>query len=282
MLATEVLTDGLAFPEGPRWRDGVLWFSDMHAQTVCTVDDTGRSVTVLELDDSPSGLGWLPDGDLLVAAMRGRRLLRFDGEKVREHADLSAHATVRINDMVVDTAGRAYVGHFGFDIFAGESPKPASLLLVHPDGTIEVAADDILFPNGCVLTPDGETLILAETFGHRLTSFAVGPHGSLRERRVMATFTDGARPDGIALDAEHAVWMASPPTKEVIRVRADGTIDVRVSTGERGCYACALGGADGRSLFVCTAETAVPAEAVSRRGGRIEVLRVDVPSVDLA
>lgn len=274
----EVVAEGLAFPEGPRWRNGRLWFSDMHGGRVYAVDEAGAIETVVELDDAPSGLGWLPDGDLLVAAMRSRRLLRVGADGVREHADLSAWSRVAVNDMVVDAVGRAYVGHFGYDIFAGDPVVPASLLLVHPDGRVEVAAEDVIFPNGCVLTADGRTMILAETFAHRLTAFDVARDGSLRNRRPFAVLTDGSRPDGIALDAEGAVWMASPPTREVLRILPDGSVDRRESAGDRGHYACALGGPDGRTLFVCTAEAPAPTEAVARRAGRIEALRVDVPA----
>ena len=270
-----VLAEGLRFPEGPRWRDGRLYFSDMHAGRVLALDADGRCEEVLALDgDEPSGLGWLPDGRLLVVAMRARKLLRRDPGGLAVHADLAPLLPLLANDMVVDGRGRAYVGNFGFDLHAGERPRPTSLALVHPDGRSELAAADLLFPNGSVVTPDGRTLIVAESFGARLTAFDVAADGRLSRRRVFAAL-EGAVPDGICLDAEGAVWVASPVSHGALRVREGGEVTHRIAV-ERQAYACMLGGPERRTLFLCTAESPDPAATAARRG-RIEAVEVDVP-----
>ena len=217
------LAEGFAFLEGPRWRDGKLWVSDMHDDRVLAVDLAGRRETVVEVPGQPSGLGWLPDGRLLIVSMTDRRLLRLDAAGLSVVADLSGVATFHCNDMVVDAHGRAYVGNFGYDFEAGMPPRAATLALVLPDGTVHVAADDLAFPNGTVLTPDGRTLIVAESFAARLTAFDVAADGTLSRRRIWAAL-EGAVPDGICLDAEGAIWVASPLSKEVLRVREGGEV----------------------------------------------------------
>lgn len=261
-----VVVEGLRFPEGPRWHDGALWFSDMHAGAVRRWDES-----VLEVPGQPSGLGWDPEGRMLVVSMEDRRLLR-DGEP---YADLSGVATGRCNDMVVDGLGRAYVGNFGFDYLAGEAPRPAAMAFVDVDGSVSVAAEDLEFPNGTVITPDGGTLIVGESFGRRLTAFSVAADGSLSDRRVWAALPGRALPDGTCLDADGAVWAASPTTNEVLRVAEGGEVLDRVET-DRGAYACMLGGGDRRTLFVCVAEGSLPAETEDG-GGQIVAVDVDVP-----
>lgn len=277
---TRVLRDGLRFPEGPRWRDGKLWFSDMHAGVVLTVDLDGRSETVVAVPHEPSGLGWLPDGRLLVVSMQDRRLLRLDPEGLALVADLSPYATWHCNDMVVDAHGRAYVGNFGFDLHGQAPLVPANLVLVAPDGSAEVVASELLFPNGTVITPDGRTLIVAESFGARLTAFDIAADGRLSDRRIWAQLTPGPDgrtpvPDGICLDAEGAIWVASPVTGEVLRVREGGAVAQQIPV-DRMAIACMLGGPERRTLFVCTSEALDPA-ATERRTGRIEAVDVDVP-----
>jgi sugar lactone lactonase YvrE len=275
MDPTRVLLDGLRFPEDPRWHDGRLWLSDMHAGRVLAVDERGRAETVLALDDEPSGLGWLPDGRLLVVSLRARRLLRREPDgRLVVHADLASVLPFQANDMVVDARGRAYVGNFGFDLNGGEQPCATTMALVHPDGGVETAADDLLFPNGTVIVPDGRTLIVGETLGARLTAFDVGADGRLSNRRVWAQL-ERAVPDGICLDAEGSVWVASPISHGVLRVREGGAVTDRIDVAAQ-AYACMLGGADGRTLFVCTAETHDPAKTGTQRG-RVETVRVDVP-----
>jgi sugar lactone lactonase YvrE len=278
MSETRVVLDGLRFPEGPRWHEGRFWFSDMHAGRVMTLDASGRAETVLTLDDEPSGLGWLPDGRLLVVSMHQRKLLRRDPSGLVVHADLSAVARFHANDMVVDAQGRAYVGNFGFDLVGGAEPRTTNLALVHPGGAVEVAASELLFPNGTVITPDGRTLIVGETFAAQLTAFDIGADGRLSNRRVWAKL-ERAVPDGICLDAEGAIWVASPVSKGALRVREGGEIVQRIAV-EHQAYACMLGGADGRTLHLCTAAHHDPARTGDCRG-RIEVARVDVPGAGL-
>lgn len=276
---SDVLVGGLTFPEAPRWHDGRLWFSDFYSHRVLTVDLSGRLETVVEIPQRPSGLGWRPDGTLLVVSMLDRRLLRVDGGKAHVVADLSALATGPCNDMVVDTAGRAYVGNFGFDRHRGEAERTTCLVHVDVDGRVTRVADDLHFPNGTVITPDGGTLIVAETLAHRLTAFDVAGDGTLLNRRVHARL-DGCFPDGICLDAEGAVWVADARRNRVLRVRADGTLDRTLTTGQNGAYACMLGGPDRRTLFVLTNTGSGPAMA-DKSDGRIEMYRVDVPGAGL-
>ena len=275
MNGMDVVVDGLTFPEAPRWRDGKLWFSDFYSHRVLTVDLAGKVETVADVPQRPSGLGWTPDGHLLVVSMLDRRLLIFDGVRSRVVADLSALATGPCNDMVVDAAGRAYVGNFGFDRHRGEPPRTTCIARVDPDGRVVRAADDLHFPNGTVITPDGKTLIVGETLAHRLTAFAIDATGELSNRRLFAQL-DGCFPDGICLDAEGAVWVADARNPRVIRVFDGGRIDRTISTGERCAFACMLGGPDRRTLFVCTNTGSGPAMA-DKTDGRIEAIRVDVP-----
>jgi sugar lactone lactonase YvrE len=272
----EVLLGGLGFAEGPRWHDGRLWFSDMGAARVMAVDLDGRAEVVLEVPTRPSGLGWLPDGRLLVVSMRDRRVLRLesDGEVV-VHADLADLASFDCNDMVVDGLGRAYVGNAGFDLSARPlEVRAAEVVLVTPDGEARVVDDEVVFPNGSVVTPDGSTLVVAETFGQCLTAFTIAEDGSLTDRRTFASLR-GTSPDGICLDAEGAVWVADANGSACLRVREGGEVVDRVDTG-RGCFACMLGGADRRTLFLMTAE-GFEGAAIRRRTAAIEVVEVEVP-----
>ena len=278
MLAT--LLDGLTFPEGPRWHDGRLWFSDFYTQRVVAVDAGGRAETMLEVPQRPSGLGWTPDGALLVVSMLDRRVLRVENGATRVLADLSAVATGPCNDMVVDGRGRAYVGNFGYDRHKGEPPRTTCLARVDPDGRVTRAAEDLFFPNGTVITPDGRTMIVGETQGHRLTAFDVAPDGTLSNRRVWAQFDDAVFPDGICLDAEGAIWVSDARGSALLRVREGGKIDGNVSTGSRYAFACMLGGTDRRTLFVCTSAGSGPGMA-DKRDGAIETVRVSVPGAGL-
>ncbi len=273
---TETLVDGLCFGEGPRWHDGALWLSDMHAREVLKVGDDGQVESIVRVENSPSGLGWLPDGQLLVVSMEDRSLLRFDGEQLHPHADLSNFATFHCNDMVVDAQGRAYVGNFGFDLHTRQKPVPATLVCVEPDGSARAVADELMFPNGTVITPDGDTLIIAESFGARLTAFDIADNGDLSNRRLWADLPKGAVPDGICLDSEGGIWSASPTTCECIRQDEGGEITHRVEV-EQGAFACMLGGADGTTLYVLTADTSDPDECVARRTGKIELARAPYP-----
>ncbi|HEY8123712.1 MAG TPA: SMP-30/gluconolactonase/LRE family protein [Myxococcota bacterium] len=283
MAQLEPWLDGFAFLEGPRWHAGRLWFSDMHAQRVYAASEDGAVEAVARVPECPSGLGWLPDGRLLVVSMEDRKLLRRepDGELVT-HADLSAVATYHCNDLVVDARGRAYVGNFGFDLHTQQKPRAAQLALVQPDGAVSVAASALEFPNGAVITPDGHTLIVAESFGRRLSAFEIdAASGALSKRRVWAALSDGAVPDGICLDAEGAIWVASPMSRELVRVHEGGSVSQRIACGERMAIACMLGGADRRTLFALTSTSIEPGECRRTRSARIERLRVDVPGAGL-
>jgi sugar lactone lactonase YvrE len=275
MHRLELLLGGLVFPEGPRWHEGVLYFSDMHDHKVMTVDLKGTTSVVCEVPQSPSGLGWLPDGRMLVVSMNDRRLLRLERDGLKPHADLSKLASFTCNDMVVDGKGRAYVGNFGFDLIAGGPRKPAEVVLVEPDGAARIAAKDLEFPNGSVVTADGRTLIVGESMGRRLTAFDIQADGSLTNRRVWADIKP-ALPDGIALDAEGAIWVASPVTKELIRVFEGGRVAERIPC-ESQAIACALGGNDRKTLFALLADSINPDECRASRSARIEVTQVEVP-----
>ena len=274
----DVLASGFAFPEGPRWHDGALWLSDMHGPEVLRLDAAGEATPIVTVPELPSGLGWLPDGRLLIVSMHDRKVLRLDPSGLVEHADLSGVATWHCNDMVVDRAGRAYVSNFGSGAPPGEPITPGKIARVGPDGTVSIAAGDMGFANGMAITPDGTTFIVAETRSEppRLTAFDIGADGSLTNRRSLIDFTDAA-PDGICLDAEGAIWVASPFTNEALRV-LDGRVVTRVSTGDQGCYAVAIGGPDGHTLFICTSGSWIPEEAKALRNGRVCTLTVDVPA----
>ena len=275
----EVLLDGLKFPEGPRWRDGKLWFSDFYAHRVATVDLEGSDATVVEVPQRPSGLGWTLNGELLVVSMLDRRVLRFDGRALHLYADLSALATGLCNDMVVDAAGRAYVGNFGYDRHNDAPPRDTRIIRVDPDGRAASVGDELVFPNGMVITPDGRTLVVAETFAHRLTAFDVGADGALGNRRLFAAL-DGIFPDGICLDAEGAVWVTDARGNRVVRVLQGGRIAQAIDTGARRSFACMLGGLDRRTLFILTNTGSGPAMA-AKSDGRIEMVRVEVPGAGL-
>lgn len=268
-----MLLDGLAFPEGPRWHEGRLWFSDVLAGDVLAVDLDGSSEVIASVPALPSGLGWLPDGDLLVVSVDDRRLLRRRDGALEVHADLAALASFGCNDLVVDGAGRAWVG--ASDNAGIPRPSPSELLLVRPDGTASLAAADLAFPNGAVVTPDGGTLIVAETFGHRLTAFTIAADGSLHDRRTWADL-GAALPDGICLDAEGAIWFADPGSNACVRVVEGGEERARIRTGDP-CFACALGGADRSTLFLLTSGGTDYVRNRAERPGRISVAEVDVP-----
>ena len=279
MKMPEVLLGGLTFPEGPRWREGRLWFSDFYSQRVMAVGMDGRAQTIVEVPNRPSGLGWTPAGELLIVSMLDRRLLRFDGAALHVVADLQALATGPCNDMVVDRMGRAYVGNFGYDRHKGEAPRTACIARVDPDGSVFSAAEELVFPNGMVITPDGATLIVAETFAARLTAFDIGSDGALSNRRVFAAIA-GSHPDGICLDAEGAVWVSNPMGDRIERVFEGGRIAASIATGARGSYACMLGGPEGRTLFILTNSGSGPAMA-AKTDGRIEIIEVEVPGAGL-
>jgi len=254
----------------------------MYDHAVHAVDLDGNDERVLEVPQQPSGLGWMPDGSMLVVSMLDRKLLRWDGSTLGEHADLSGHATHHCNDMVVDSDGRAYVGNFGWDYETEPgSPVGAVLCRVDPDGRVSVAADDLMFPNGTVITPDGRTLIVGESYGARLTAFDVDADGGLSNRRVWADLSGaGITADGIALDAEGCIWVATAFAPRCVRVAEGGEVVGEVTT-QKTTYACMLGGPDGRTLFAMTAPHAEHDKAGAVREGSVEITEVDVPHAGL-
>jgi sugar lactone lactonase YvrE len=252
MSELQTLMTGLAFGESPRWHNGRLWFSDFGAQEVVAVDLEGKSEVIARISGTPMGLGFLPDGRLLIVSMRDGLLLRREHDgKLVAHADLSHLSGYPWSDMVVDGRGNAYIGNLGFNFPGGEF-APGILAVVTPDGSARQVAEGFAFPNGMVVTPDNSNLILAESYGHRLTAFDIDATGLLSNRRVWADL-GGGFPDGICLDGENAVWYADVPAKRCVRVRKGGemlqTIDL-----DRGCFACMLGGVDSRTLFLMAAE----------------------------
>jgi len=271
-LKTEVLLDGLKFPESPRWHEDKLWFVDMESHKVMTVDLKGNIETILERSSRVSGLGWLPDNKLLVVSMDDNTLLRLDPEGVNTVADFNEFGPVLMNDMVVDKKGRAYVGSFGFDYFNNKPFSPTKLILVYPNGDMKVVAENMAFPNGTVITPDDKTLIIAETFAARLTAFDIMEDGLLTERRVWANLKSLAA-DGICLDIEGGIWVAAPGRGRVARVLEGGKITHIVKV-ENDAYACMLGGPDRKTLFVATS-------VHTRDAGKIEFVKVDVPGAGL-
>lgn len=299
MTEMSVVLETLSFLEGPRWRGatgsgGRIWVSDFYTHRVLSADEDGLHLrTEADVPGQPSGLGWLPDGRVLIVSMRDRSILRRenDGSLVR-HADLSEHTASALNDMIVDEHGRAWVGSFGFDLMAGDPRRPAPLLRVDPDGTVTEASEPLHFPNGMAIV-DGATLVVAESLGNRLSAFDIGADGTLSERRDWARFGPvpaspdtmeaigevAVAPDGLSVvDAEGAIWVADARGNRAVRIRPGGEIVDAVDTESHGCYACALGGAEGRTLFLCTAPSFLEHERRDTRDATLLSVPVDVPA----
>jgi sugar lactone lactonase YvrE len=285
--AAEPFLTGLYFGECPRWHDGRLWYSDFFDHAVFSVSPDGERRTEVEFEGEPAGLGWLPDGRLLVNSRLDRVILRreADGTLVH-HGDLTPWATWHANDLVVADNGQAYAGNFGFDLdglydgtLDGSAIRPTSLVRVDPDGTSHEAASDLSFPNGTVITEDGATLIIAESFGGCLTAFDRGPDGSLTGRRQWAALT-GVAPDGICLCADGSIWVANATGPECVRVAEGGEVLERVTTSQ-GCFACMLGDDDRRTLYLVTAQSSDANKARVVRHGALEKVRTSVPGAGL-
>jgi sugar lactone lactonase YvrE len=266
------LATGFCFGEGPRWFEGLLWFSDMLGEAVHTVDLRGSLTTLRLPGHAPSGLGFRPDGALLIASTKKRQLLRYDGETVTAIADLSDVAPADLGDMVVDDLGRAYVGSQAF--------HGGVILRVDPDNTVSVVADDLDFPNGMVITADRNTLVVAESIGRRLTAFSIGDSGELFDRRVFADGLDGP-PDGISLDADGGVWTSMTLAHQFQRIIAGGQVTHRIEVGDRAAIACTLGGPARRTLFMLSSTDAYPKRLIGTKLSRLDTVTVDTAGAGL-
>lgn len=274
MARREIVFDGLRFPEGCRWHDGRLWFSDMHTGTLYSADpDNADLRQEFTVDARLSGMDWLPDGTVVVSSMLDRLVLRRrPGGQVELHADLSTVTPYPTNDLVVDPSGRIIVGGFGYDLYGGGEQAGGPLIAVDPDGTVRMLADDLVFPNGMVILSDG-TLVVAETWGARLSAFDIGSSGDLQNRRVWAPLPEGSTPDGICRAADDSVWVSSILDGRFLHVREGGGEIERVELDGRLAVDCVLGGEDGRTLLMSTANSFQPDETEVRQG-RIERLRL--------
>jgi sugar lactone lactonase YvrE len=270
-----ILMSGLIFPESPRWHHDRLWLADWGAQEVIAVDLQGESDVILSVPSFPFSIDWLPDGRLLIVSASDGQLLRRerDGSMVI-HADLRDLSVRPWNEIVVDGRGNAYVNNIGFDFTDGEFAN-GIIAVVTPDGTARQVADDVAFPNGMVVTPDNATLIVAESYGSRLTAFDIAPDGSLANRRVWGEL-DGGVPDGICLDVDGAVWYGDVPHKRCARVRPGGEVLQTIEL-DRGCFACMLGGAGRQTLFLIANEWAGP-EGMADGGAMGQVLTTLAPA----
>ena len=266
---------GYTFLEAPRWHQGHLWVSDFFTRRVLKLDLEGNAEVMAVVDGMPSGLGFMPDGTPLVVSQMTHQIFRIrSGGKLELHADLRGISACATNDMIVDARGYAYVGNWGFRLGV-EPPRPTKLALVTPEGKVRVAAEDLLFPNGCAITPDGRRLILAESFASRLTVFDIAADGSLVNRRVWAQLDKRYTPDGICLDARGMLWVGNPLVSEFIHVCEGGQIVDVLPTPQRWAVACVLGGADRRTLFALTAETSMEDQPKGVSKAFIETINVD-------
>ncbi len=305
MKELKKLTGGLYFGEGPRWHENKLWFSDFYSHKVMTLDENNSLEAVCEVPSQPSGLGWLPNGDLLIVSMLDRKILKFSEGSISVHADLSEYVAHKCNDMVVSRDGTAYVGNFGMGD-AGESLNSTHLMIIKSDGTVLKGPDNLLFPNGTVITEDGKNLIVAETLGAKLTSFDIEDNGELTNRKLWARtsplfslliikslsslgfdlskidFSKYSKnlhvPDGICLDEKNGIWIASPTTKAVVRIEKGGNITDKINT-PKGAFACMLGGKERKTLYVIISNSSDPEEAQASPEGEIHSIEVEIPGV---
>lgn len=270
MDAPQILLGGVVFGESLRWHEGRLWFSDWGAREVVAVDLAGHRDVIHRMSTFPFSLDWLPDGRLLIVSSELQRQ-EPDGALVT-HADLS-HLSSAWNEIVVDGRGNTYLNQVGFDLMGGAPPASGTIAVVTPDGFAREVADDVWFPNGMAVTPDNSTLIVAESYGNRLTAFDIDRNGDLSNRRVWADLGTDV-PDGICLDADGAIWYADVPNRHCVRVREGGEV-LQTITVDRGCFSCALGGTDGRTLFIVATQWHGP-ERMLHGEPAGQVLAVDV------
>lgn len=294
----KLLADNLFFSEGPRWHKGKFWFSDFYQNAVFCINESGNVEKVVDIPNQPSGLGWLPNDDLLIVSMNDQKLMKLSNGNLSIHSDLSHLTSYTCNDMVVDADGHAYIGNFGTTKH-NVDVVPTCLIHVSPDGKASIAAENLEFPNGTVITPDGKQIILGETYAGRLTSFDINPDKTLSNRKIWAQMmptyifyiTKVRRflkhkatedtypirvPDGICLDEEMGIWVASPTTSEVFRIENGGKVTDSIKTPQR-AFACMLGGKDLKTLYISTADTSTPEIASVNKTGKIYTTRVDIP-----
>lgn len=279
MTELSLIFSDLRFPEGARWHQGELWFSDMHTGQVFRSNPAARTLQeVVVVEDQPSGLGWLPDGSLLVSCMLDRVVRRLAPTGLLTvHADLSALTDAPINDLVTTGTGTAFLGGFGYDLYADAPQRPGPVFRIDPDGAATQVADDLVFPNGSVVLPGTRTLVVAETWAARLSAFDIDEGGDLVRHRVWAELPEGSTPDGICADAAGAVWVSSITTSQFLRVEEGGRVTRVVDVDGRCATDCVLGGPDGRTLFLLTSNSWQPAETTGREG-RIQAVGVEVPA----
>ncbi|MGZ5399629.1 MAG: SMP-30/gluconolactonase/LRE family protein [Nocardioides sp.] len=272
-------THGLKFTESPRWHDDKLWFLDIHDHGIKTVDLDNRVETAVDLPFIPNGFGLLRDGSLLVGDAFARTIHRWDGTTLQPMADLGDITSFCLSDGIVDAQDRLYVGDIGYN-FLDPTLQPVDtcvIACVWPDGRAAVVADGLHFPNGMVVTPDGQTLIVAETMGHRLTAFDIRADGTLANRRIYAQLPDDVGPDGISLDAEGCVWLANPEGRyAVLRVREGGEVVERLEL-DTNAYAVMLGGPERRRLFISASDSHDPAQIAQAASATLRTIDVDVP-----
>lgn len=276
MTQTEVVLSGLRFPEGARWRDGLLWFSDMHTGQVLRTDPRTYELTeVTTVPDQPSGLGWLPDGSMLISCMLDRKVVRLwpDGSR-STHADLSALTDSPVNDLVVDGRGRTFLGGFGYDLYGDAPQRPGPIFRIDADGTVACVEDDMVFPNGSVILPGTNTLVVAETWAARLTAFDVTDAGDLVDKRTWAELPEGSTPDGICADASGGVWASSIATAQFIRVEAGGRVTDVIELDDGRCATDCVTDDTGTTLYLLTSNSWQPSDTEVRQG-RIETARLD-------
>jgi sugar lactone lactonase YvrE len=271
---TTPFVDGYVFLEGPRWHDNRLWVSDIWAHRVYGITTDGRAEVAAEVPGRPSGLGFMPDGTPLIVSMTDRCVYKLIGGALKLHADLSNAVRADINDMVVAANGRAYVGNMGYDLFAGAEPELAEISLIEPDGSHRIVADKLEFPNGMVITNSGRTLVVAESFGEKLSAFDIAPDGSLQNRRIYAELP-ALVPDGMCLDVAGNIWVAGASGGAFVQVDQSGAIIARIDTADEAAIACQLGGVDGRTLYCLIFSGSIEDIKKGNPGARIETVRVE-------
>lgn len=269
---TEVMS-GIHMGESVRWHDGRVWFCDWIGQALYALDEDGRAETVARIDSLPFCIDWLADGRLLVVNAKANTLMRreADGTLVT-HADLSPLSPYGCNEIAVAPGGDIYLNNINFDFPRGEF-RPGFIALLRPDGSMQKVEEDLAFPNGMVVTPDGRTLIVAESYNANITAFDIAPDGTLTNKRLFAKI-DGQGGDGICLDSEGAVWVSSGP--RCVRVAEGGMVLDEVRT-DRMCFSCALGGRDGRTLYIAANKWPEAIEG-GEPTGRLYAARVRVPA----